>query len=201
MAGRGRGSRSTRFGALLVGAYLEGELRFLGAVGHRFHPEGARGPCWPKLRALETSESPFVEDPTGTRRIPSARCSATRTGSSPSSSPRSEFRELTSVGRLRAPSFKGLRDDKAPEECLYEDLSGSHTAPHEQRRPRAAGHREHLLAGRERPATNRSSSTERSGCSGATSMRKCTLSDGRRRGRRQRADPRSPVGTAYFTLD
>jgi bifunctional non-homologous end joining protein LigD len=32
---------------------------------------------------------------------------------------RVEFRELTSGDRLRAPSFKGLRDDKSPSECSY----------------------------------------------------------------------------------
>jgi bifunctional non-homologous end joining protein LigD len=37
---------------------------------------------------------------------------------------RVEYREVTSVGRLRAPSFKGLRTDKSAEECLYEDMPG-----------------------------------------------------------------------------
>jgi len=29
-----------------------------------------------------------------------------------------EYRELTKGLRLRAPSYKGLRDDKLPKECL-----------------------------------------------------------------------------------
>jgi len=33
-----------------------------------------------------------------------------------------EFRQLTDDGKLRAPSFKGLRDDKAPLECTWEEL-------------------------------------------------------------------------------
>ena len=33
-----------------------------------------------------------------------------------------EFRQLTSAGKLRAPSFKGLRDDKDPQECTFEEL-------------------------------------------------------------------------------
>ena len=35
---------------------------------------------------------------------------------------RVEFRELTSGGRLRAPSFKRFRVDKEPLDCLYADL-------------------------------------------------------------------------------
>ncbi len=35
---------------------------------------------------------------------------------------RIEFRELTSGGRLRAPSFKGFRVDKEPLDCLHADL-------------------------------------------------------------------------------
>jgi bifunctional non-homologous end joining protein LigD len=33
-----------------------------------------------------------------------------------------EFRELTSEGKLRQPAFKGLRDDKTPRECTFEEL-------------------------------------------------------------------------------
>jgi len=33
-----------------------------------------------------------------------------------------EFRQLTGDGKLRAPSFKGLRDDKSPRECTWEEL-------------------------------------------------------------------------------
>ena len=36
---------------------------------------------------------------------------------------RVEFRELTAAGKLRAPSFKGLRNDKGPEECRVEDVA------------------------------------------------------------------------------
>ena len=33
---------------------------------------------------------------------------------------RVELRELTKSGTMRAPSFKGLRDDKDPQECVRE---------------------------------------------------------------------------------
>jgi bifunctional non-homologous end joining protein LigD len=33
-----------------------------------------------------------------------------------------EFRQLTGDGKLRQPAFKGLRDDKSPRECTWEEL-------------------------------------------------------------------------------
>ena len=33
-----------------------------------------------------------------------------------------EHRQLTSAGRLRAPSFQGFREDKRPKECTWEQL-------------------------------------------------------------------------------
>jgi bifunctional non-homologous end joining protein LigD len=34
-----------------------------------------------------------------------------------------EHRGVTLAGRLRAPAFKGFREDKRPEECTYDQLS------------------------------------------------------------------------------
>jgi bifunctional non-homologous end joining protein LigD len=33
-----------------------------------------------------------------------------------------EYRQVTSAGRLRAPSFKGMRTDKHPEQCTVDQL-------------------------------------------------------------------------------
>ena len=118
----GEGSRSSTFGALLVGAYEDGELRFTGSVGTGFS-EKRLAKVLPQLQALQTDECPFVVDPRKT--------GGSRFGK-PIKNPRwakpvlvavVEFRELTSVGKLRAPSFKGLRTDKDPEDCLFEDLA------------------------------------------------------------------------------
>ena len=38
-----------------------------------------------------------------------------------------EHRQLTEAGRLRAPSFKGFREDKTPEECTYDQLAAAAT--------------------------------------------------------------------------
>jgi ATP-dependent DNA ligase len=33
-----------------------------------------------------------------------------------------EHRQLTTAGRLRAPSFQGFREDKDPKQCTYAQL-------------------------------------------------------------------------------
>ena len=117
----GEGARSATFGALLVGAYSEEGLVFLGAVGSGF-TQRALAELLPRLKALETAEAPFaggaaavtggrfgkpVRDPRWVR--PELVC-------------RVVSRELTSAPRLRAAAFKGLRDDVDPEGCRLDDL-------------------------------------------------------------------------------
>jgi bifunctional non-homologous end joining protein LigD len=117
----GEGSRSDAFGSLLVGAYDSGALRFVGAVGTGFDRKTLEE-VLAKLQPLRTTECPFAED-----------CGDLRTGSfgralrdprwvRPDLVCRVEFRELTAGLRLRAPSFKGLRSDKPPQECTLGDL-------------------------------------------------------------------------------
>ena len=117
---KGEGARSGSFGSLLVGAYDDEGLRFLGAVGTGF-TDKKLAEVSEQIRALETGENPFSSDP---------RDGKERWGK-PIKDPHwveprlvaaVEFRELTSAGRMRAPSFKGIRDDKEAVECIFEDL-------------------------------------------------------------------------------
>ncbi len=116
----GEGNRSKHFGALLVGAYEGSALRFIGSVGTGF-TEKALGDLMKQLEELATDENPFDSDPQKDR---------PRWGKpvrdphwvAPQLVAQVEFRELTAAGRLRAPSFKGLRSDKDPHDCLFEDL-------------------------------------------------------------------------------
>jgi bifunctional non-homologous end joining protein LigD len=121
----GEGNRSSTFGSLIVGAYEEDGLRFVGSVGTGFDQKMLEA-LMPRLHDLESDEMPFVVDP---RKAPGG----SRFGK-PIRDPRwvapelvaqVEFRELTSVGRLRAPSFKGLRPDKKPADCLFADLAAT----------------------------------------------------------------------------
>jgi bifunctional non-homologous end joining protein LigD len=103
------GSR-TDFGALLVGYYEQGSLRYAGKVGTGYtravlHDLGAR------LRKLESPEPAFVD----VRPIPRGT-HWTR----PVLVAQIGFAEWTSDARLRQPRFLGLRDDKSPAEVVRE---------------------------------------------------------------------------------
>lgn len=106
---RGGGSRSQTFGALLVGAYRDGELIWIGQVGTGFSGQ-LLAALQRRLEAIET-DTPPTHDPNlkALRDVhwvrPELVCEVT-------------YLELTSGGKLRAPSFKGLREDKTPEECI-----------------------------------------------------------------------------------
>jgi bifunctional non-homologous end joining protein LigD len=117
----GEGGRSSTMGALLVGAYEDGALRYIGAVGTGFS-DRVLADLMVKLRGVEGSTCPFINDPSGSR-SQFGKVVKNPHWVRPELVAQVEFRELTSAGRLRAPSFKGLRDDKTPDQCLFEDLS------------------------------------------------------------------------------
>lgn len=104
----GQNARSSSLGALQVGAYdAEGKLRYLGSVGTGFTERTLRQ-IRPELEARESPVRPFA-DPVAVKGVRWVR---------PELVAMVEYRELTRAPRLRAPSFKGLREDKRPEECL-----------------------------------------------------------------------------------
>jgi bifunctional non-homologous end joining protein LigD len=121
---KGEGARSGTIGALLVGAYDAGKLRYIGSVGTGFS-DSSLAQLIKSLLEVESSECPFTEDPSGSRSQFGKVIKYPR-WTQPTLVAKVEFRELTAVGRLRAPSFKGLRDDKAPEQCLFDDLQPEH---------------------------------------------------------------------------
>ncbi|MGH2749682.1 MAG: non-homologous end-joining DNA ligase [Actinomycetota bacterium] len=117
----GEGARSSSFGALLAGVYDDEGLRFIGAVGTGFS-DRMLSDLVPRLQAHESERCPFIEDPTG---LPPSRFGKALRNArwcEPSLVAAVEFRELTAGLRLRAPSFKGLRTDKSPDECTLAAL-------------------------------------------------------------------------------
>jgi DNA ligase D-like protein (predicted ligase) len=103
------GSR-TDFGALLVGYYEQGRLRYAGKVGTGYTAATLRD-LGTRLRRLETAESPFVDArpvPRGTHWV------------RPELVAQIGFAEWTKDARLRQPRFLGLRDDKPPGEVVRE---------------------------------------------------------------------------------
>jgi bifunctional non-homologous end joining protein LigD len=97
-------------GALLVGYYDDGELRYAGKVGTGFSQRVLRS-LRDHLDGLAQPQSPFAED-----RIPERDPHWVR----PELVAEVSFSEWTSDGRLRHPTFLGLRDDKAAGEVVRE---------------------------------------------------------------------------------
>ncbi|MDQ4095955.1 MAG: non-homologous end-joining DNA ligase, partial [Actinomycetota bacterium] len=125
---KGEGSRATSFGALLVGAYDEEGLHFLGSVGTGYSQQTI-DELLPQLRAIAGDECPFVEGAAGIKGGRFGKPIKNPTWVQPELVAKVEFRELTSAPRLRAPSFKGLRSDKEPHECLLADLEALRPEP------------------------------------------------------------------------
>ncbi len=111
----GAGNRTGRIGALLVGYYDGGELRYAGRVGTGFSDATLRELAT-TLGALERDTPPFVDPPR--ERI------ARWVG--PVLVGEVEFTEWTTAGTMRHPSWKGLRDDKAAIEVVREPDIGKH---------------------------------------------------------------------------
>ena len=108
----GNGGRSSGIGALLVGIPGERGLRFVGRVGTGFS-EKDLARLKDLLAPLHTSESPFearlsTQDARGVTYVRPELVGEVRYG------------EWTSDGRLRHPSWRGLRPDKEPADVVQE---------------------------------------------------------------------------------
>jgi DNA ligase D-like protein (predicted ligase) len=103
-----KGSR-IELGALLVGYYDRGALRYAGKVGTGFDAETLRE-LGRSLRALRASKSPF-SDAIRERDVTWVR---------PQLVAQIGFSEWTGAGRLRHPRFLGLREDKAASKVVRE---------------------------------------------------------------------------------
>jgi bifunctional non-homologous end joining protein LigD len=109
------GSR-TGFGALLLGYYDDaGQLNYAGRVGTGFNSR-TLAELRSRLGTLSTRSTPFANPPTGAdaRGVhwvkPELVCEVVFTG-------------WTEDGLLRHPSFKGLREDKAPRKITRDETS------------------------------------------------------------------------------
>ncbi len=106
----GEGGRSTSLGSLAVGVMEGDELVYSGKVGTGF-TEQSLALVKRELEPLRRDTSPFTgrQPPKGTIFV------------EPQLVAHVEFREWTGSGTLRAPSFKGLRPDISPQECVREE--------------------------------------------------------------------------------
>ncbi len=106
----GEGGRTGRVGALAVGVMDDGKLKYAGKVGSGF-TEQTLALLQRELEPLRRDDSPFEgrQPPKGTVFV------------EPRLIARVELREWTRTGTMRAPSFKGLRDDVDPQDCVRDE--------------------------------------------------------------------------------
>lgn len=109
----GAGGRSGGIGSLLVGIPDDGKLRFVGRVGTGF-TERDLARMQTQLAPLRTDESPFTAPLSGSDRRGVVFVRPTLVGEV-------RYSEWTTDGRLRQPSWRGLRPDKSPDEVVREE--------------------------------------------------------------------------------
>jgi bifunctional non-homologous end joining protein LigD len=111
----GEGRRAERIGALLMGLpERDGTLRYAGRVGTGF-TERTLNELKSLLAPLKRDASPFAA---GAPRLPREAQFV-----EPELVAEVEFTEWTEDGVMRAPSYKGLRDDKAADEVVDESAA------------------------------------------------------------------------------
>jgi bifunctional non-homologous end joining protein LigD len=108
----GRGERDGSLGALLLGIPTEDGLLYVGKVGTGFS-DSARRALLDDLRTLSTRTSPFVPPPP-------AADAAKAHFLLPELVGEVEFAEWTAAGRLRHPTWRGLRPEKVPHDVVVE---------------------------------------------------------------------------------
>lgn len=112
----GEGRRSGSLGSLVMAVYDGVDLRYVGNVGTGFDRRSLAD-ALERLESLEEVDPPFARDVLRSRpELRSVHWVPPRLVA------KVQHRELTSGGRLRAPSFQGFRDDKRPEECTFDQL-------------------------------------------------------------------------------
>jgi bifunctional non-homologous end joining protein LigD len=104
-----QGSRDY-FGALVLGVYEDGKLRWAGNVGTGFDQKLLAG-LYARLKQLVTEQCPFAERPKPDRGM---------TWVKPELACQVKFTEWTHDNRLRAPVFVGLRNDVEANEVMRE---------------------------------------------------------------------------------
>jgi bifunctional non-homologous end joining protein LigD len=102
----------THFGALLLGAYDNKKLRFVGKVGTGFNSESL-AMLFKKFRPMVRRQSPFVDSPRE-RDV---------TFLAPKLVAQISYQEWTADKKLRQPVFLGLRDDKSAQEVRMPEFA------------------------------------------------------------------------------
>ena len=109
----GSGGRANGLGSLVIALYDDDELRSIGSVGSGFDSRS--------LQAMEELvEMVAIDEPP--MRTDDIQDSGAVHWVRPDLVAVVEYREVTTGGHLRAPVFKGMRTDKAPSDCTFDQL-------------------------------------------------------------------------------
>jgi bifunctional non-homologous end joining protein LigD len=112
---KGKGRRARTLGSLVLAVMRGGQLEYVGNVGTGFTEDEIER-LLRKLRPLERATSAFPEAP----KMPKVRKDDV-VWVEPELVAEVEFAEWTHDGRLRAPVYRGLREDKEPDEVRREE--------------------------------------------------------------------------------
>ncbi|MFL5002070.1 MAG: DNA ligase D, partial [Xanthobacteraceae bacterium] len=104
---------SSAIGALILGYYDDGELRYAGRSGTGYTHRMARD-LWQRLQPLRINKPPFARLPAEETRARNAKWVE------PKLVVEADFRGWTHGDRIRQASFQGLREDKSPTEVVRE---------------------------------------------------------------------------------
>ena len=123
-----QGSRDY-FGALVLGVYEDGKLRWAGNVGTGFDQK-LLADLYARLKLLVTEECPFAERPKPDRGM---------TWVKPELTCQVKYAEWTQDNHLRAPVYVGFRNDVEPGQVVRESVGRRKRLPHLPADPSAAG--------------------------------------------------------------
>jgi bifunctional non-homologous end joining protein LigD len=113
----GSGQRKGTVGSLVMGLYDEERMHYAGQVGTGFTQHTLADV---RQRLVDLGEGPVPFDSDVLRAAPELR---NVRWVPPELVATVEHRQVTAAGRLRAPSFKGLRTDKRPDQCTIDQLA------------------------------------------------------------------------------
>jgi bifunctional non-homologous end joining protein LigD len=115
----GEGRRQRRIGALLMGYYSGGDFVYAGRVGTGF-TEAVLDELTTRLEPLRSGSRPFAKTP----KLPRNAVFV-----DPQLVAEIELREWTREGIMRAPSYKGLREDRDPRQVVRETIETPNGPP------------------------------------------------------------------------
>ena len=98
------------FGALVVGLYRDGKLHYVAHTGGGFNHQ-TLAQTYQLMQSLKTKDCPFIDKPKTNEPVQWVK---------PKLVAQVKFSEWTADERMRQPVFLGLRQDKKPEECVFE---------------------------------------------------------------------------------